>query len=248
MFARNLYPVCRLRGKMNYYHLRRILVFFLVLFFTLEASAQTKLRYEYKVKYGFVTAGSALLEFDATTSDSLISRFTIKSSSWLSRLWKLNDSIESTFDLTHNRLMSHKKRIHEGKYHRDYKVQFSWDDSVVTINEKQEVLANQHFLDIPTLLYSMRATELKVGDTLIYALFDGQNAGRLSLLIQKIEPIEVHGNKIPAYVLIPLERSRKADQNELSLSIWLSADKPHYPVQLAIATRFGNAIMTLEDD
>ena len=219
-----------------------LMTLFLIVLFA-ESSAQS--RYIYKVKYGFLTAGSARLEFN-TVSDTLLSRFSIKSSPWLSRLWKLNDSIESSYDLSSERLITHHKRIREGKYHREYNAVFSWEDSLVTVNTKPMALVFPNLLDIPSLLHRLRQVELTVGDTLIYHLFDGQGTGRLSLLIQKMESVEVNNRKVSTFVMIPLERNQKADENDLSLSIWLSANAPHDPVRLAIETRYGSAIMTLE--
>lgn len=218
-----------------------------LLLIVLVAESSAQVRYAYKVKYGFVTAGSARLEFD-TIDETLLSRFSIKSSPWLSRLWKLNDSIESSYSLSRKRLLTHHKRIREGKYHRDYKAFFSWEDSLVTVNAKTDILRDPTLLDIPSLLHMLRQAELAVGDTLIYHLFDGHATGNLSLHIQKMESLEVNNRDIPTYVLIPLERNQKVEENELFLSIWLSAKLPHDPVQLAIETRYGNAVMTLEDD
>lgn len=204
-------------------------------------------RYDYSVKYGFIKAGHARLEFDKD-QHLLWSRFTVQSSPWLARLWKLDDAIESTYDLESSRLMTHKKQIREGKYKRDYQVSFDWQDSVITINENRKAMTYPRLRDIPSLLYHLRQIQLAVGDTLIYMLFDGRSTGRLSLHIQEMERINVDGNRIPAYVLRPLERSEKAEENELFLSIWLSANQPHIPVQLAIETRYGDAVMTLQNN
>ena len=216
-----------------------------VLAFITTASAQE--RYSYKVKYGFITAGSARLEFN-NVNELLASRFSIESSRWLSRLWKMDDSIESSYDILSGRLLTHNKRIREGKYKRDYRAQFNWDDSLVMVNQDTTQLINAHLLDIPSLLHQMRRISLTVGDTLVYDLFDGHSVGRLSLHIQKMERIEVSNRKIQAFILRPLERNDKAEANKLYLSIWLSATTPHIPIQLSIQTRYGDAVMTLETD
>ncbi|MCF7800620.1 MAG: DUF3108 domain-containing protein [Candidatus Marinimicrobia bacterium] len=201
--------------------------------------------YNYTVKYGFIKAGHARLEFDQI-EQRLQSRFTIQSSRWLSRLWKMDDAIESTYNLTTGELLTHKKRIREGKYKRDYQVTFDWQDSLISINDDQQVMKHARLKDIPSLLYHMRGVPLEVGDTLFYTLFDGRSTGRLSLHIQAMEHIHVDGNKIPAYELRPLERSEKAEENDLFITIWLSVKEPHIPVQLSIDTRYGDAVMTLQ--
>ncbi|MCF7796525.1 MAG: DUF3108 domain-containing protein [Lentisphaeria bacterium] len=204
-------------------------------------------RYEYTVKYGFIKAGHARLEF-SRHDNRLQSHFTIQSSPWLSRLWKMDDAIESSYDLDTDQLLTHSKRIREGKYKRDYQVSFNWQDSLILINNNPRAMHHDRLKDIPSLLYHLRTIPLQVGDTLVYMLFDGRVTGRLSLHIQTMQRIQVDGEKIAAYELRPLERSEKAEENELFITIWLSAAEPHIPVQLSVDTRYGDAVMTLQGE
>ncbi len=203
--------------------------------------------YRYKVRYGFVSAGSASLEY-RIKPDSLSSRFVIRSSSWLSHLWRLNDSIESEYDLLHKRLISHTKHIREGRYKKNYTARFFWEKALLTVNKDSLHLENTALVDVPSLLYRLRQTRFTVGDTVRYSIFDGRSQARLSLWIEKMERIDVGSSSVLSYLLQPLERTEKADENELYLKLWLSADKPHIPVQMAIATRFGNVVMVLVTD
>lgn len=220
---------------------------FLFLMLWTTGSLWAQGRYDYIVKYGFVKAGHARLVFEKE-GQRLQSRFTIQSSAWLSRLWKMDDAIESIYDLEAEQLLTHNKRIREGKYKRDYRVTFNWQDSLIYINDAKKPIEYTRLKDIPSLLYHLRSIPLQVGDTLVYMLFDGRATGRLSLHIQAMQRIHVDKQKIPAYELRPLERSQKAEENELFITIWLSASEPHIPVQLSVDTRYGDAVMTLQRD
>ena len=83
--------------------------------------------YSFKVKYGMMPAGSAKLSYQKENG-ILQGSLNIKSSSWLSTLWTLADSIESVYNLETNRLQNHTKAIHEGSFHRNYEVVFGDSD------------------------------------------------------------------------------------------------------------------------
>ncbi len=209
----------------------------------LPAQAQT---YSFKVKYGMVNAGAAKLVHqvkDGILKSSLV----IESSPWLSNLWTLSDSIISEYRIETARLEQHTKAIHEGKYHRNYRVSFD-DSNKVDINGKVKVVETEGLTDIPSLLFELSRTKFIDDDTLNYHIWDGRGHGVLNLHVEKtgkpklFKPFAEQGWK-----LTPLNSSKKSRENKIQMSMLYSKSYPHKPLRIEISTKYGNVIMRLEN-
>lgn len=203
--------------------------------------------YSFKVKYGMIHAGSAKLSYQSDQG-MLTGKLTIKSSPWLSSLWSLADSIESTYNLNSNRLEKHIKAIHEGSYNRNYDVVFS-DSNTVSVNGKEKALEIQGLYDLPSLLYKLSDIRFSHGDTLHYALWDGKSYGILRMVVEKVKgPSLFNPFSSVGWKLTPLSSSRKSRENQIRLELLLSQSTPHTPKRIEINTKYGKVIMQLEND
>jgi hypothetical protein len=214
----------------------------IILLSTTGASTET---YIYKVKYGPVHAGMATL-IHTVEENVLRSIFVIESSPWLSTLWTLSDTVITEYIIDVERLVRHSRSIHEGSYHRNYEVSFN-DSNQAIVNGKEKEVEVQGLRDIPSLLYNLSLTRFHHGDTLQYRMWDGRGSAELQLLVKKVDkpplfkPFEKKG-----WRLTPLNSTRKSRANQIQLSMLYSKSFPHVPLEIEIATKYGNIQMSLE--
>ncbi len=217
----------------------------LLLIFLLTAGQVVGQDFNFRVKYGMIQAGTARIR-QHIEDGILISNLHIKSSPWLTNLWSLSDSIKSVYEIESGRLLSHTKAIHEGSYHRNYKV-FFVDSNRVSINGKERVLDTQSLRDIPSLLFDLSRMNFINGDTLQYRLWDGQSFGILDLLVERIAgPSLFHPFAESGWRLTPLSSNKKSRENRIQLALLLSGNQPHRPLRIEIDTKYGNILMRLE--
>lgn len=217
------------------------------LLFCLLASTGLAQKYEYKVKYSLVQAGTAEL-IQSINDGVLSSQLSIWSSPWLSNLWEMADSIRSDYIIESGQLINHTKAIHEGGYHRRYDVFFLENDQV-QINDKIKEVAWQDMLDVPSLLYVLSRTKFNEGDTLVYKLWDGRGYGDLELLVERQggRSLRKPFGEEKAWQLNPLSSTEKSRANEIKLNIQLSLGFPHVPERIEIDTKYGAVQMKLVD-
>ena len=207
--------------------------------------AQTQ-HYSYKIRYGMIQAGHADLSY-YQVADTVNGFLSIKSSPWLSSVWSLADTIENRFEITENRLLSHRKSVNQGKYNRRYQVNFPSNDTAM-VNSKP-VAIDGPVMDVPQLIHSLRYMDLEPGDTLFLSIWDGKESGDLTLLVKKptisldLNPL----TKPPKILeLRPLESTRKSREHGLRLKLHVRDSKPHDPERIEIETRYGNLEMLRE--
>jgi len=210
--------------------------------FTHSAISQT---YTYKVRYGLVQAGKAQL-VHTIEEGRLNSFFSIESSPWLSKLWTLSDSIHTEYELASEKLIRHRKAIHEGNYHRNYTVTFA-DSNQAVVNGNPKSIVTHELKDIPSLLYHLSNSRFNHGDTLNFLVWDGRGSGTLMLLVEKIgKPTLFKPFNEPGWRLTPLNSTRKSRANQIRLSMLYSRAYPHIPLRIEIDTKYGSVQMRKE--
>lgn len=214
----------------------------LILCLPFELAAQS---YHYRVKYGPVIAGTAIVTHEVD-GDILRGDMRITSSPWLSNLWTLSDSIMGRYDLKRMRLIDHYKAIHEGNYHRNYKVQFS--DSTVLVNNEEIEEDITGMYDLPSLLYHLSRSAFTDGDTLDFTLWDGKSYGNLTVKVEKLgRPTLLNPFPDRGWKLRPLTSTEKSREHQLELTLLFSTNYPRLPVRIHIDTKYGELVMKLED-
>lgn len=214
----------------------------LSLFLLILADSAISQTYSYKVRYGLVQAGKAQLTHEIEDG-RLKSFFSIESSPWLSKLWMLSDSVYTVYELDSEKLIKHRKAIHEGNYHRNYSVTFA-DSNQVMVNGKAKTVKTKGLKDIPSLLYHLSNIRFNHGDTLSFQVWDGRGSGTLMLLVEKIgKPTIFKPFNESGWRLTPLNSTRKSRANQIQLSMLYSRTYPHIPLRIEINTKYGNVQM-----
>jgi Protein of unknown function (DUF3108) len=186
-------------------------------------------------------------------------RVEAKSSKILDLVWKMRDTITSTFDAkalapSHFKFSQREnaKVIDtEARYNGSTK---SWAVNRQQVGRKPQIYEfdSQNTLDPITAVYVARSVDFKVGDRLYFNIFGGRYRYLLELLVERTEPVELESGKVvEAYKIIPfIQNTTKGGYAERlnEATIWISADERRLPIKLSSKITFGSVYMELIQD
>ena len=186
-------------------------------------------------------------------------RVDAKTSGALDLIWKMRDTISSTFDavaLTPAHFVFSQR---ENAKVIDTEAKFDHRTKRWVVNRQQigKQTKNYQFesnntLDPITAVYLARSTEYKVGDKLYFKVFGGRYQYLLELFVEKKEPVELESGKtVEAYRIVPriqniTKRGYAGRVNEAI--IWISADDRRVPIKMSSKVIFGTVHLELIDD
>jgi hypothetical protein len=181
-----------------------------------------------------------------------------KSSGMLDFIWKMRDTITSTFDAKALSPARFTFSQRENSKVIDTEARLDHTRKRWAVNRQQAgkrpniyEFDAQNTLDPITAVYLARSVDFKVGDRLYFRIFGGRYQYLLELLVEKKEPIELTAGKIEAYRIVPriqnLTKNGYAERlNEAT--IWISADERRLPVRLSSKIAFGSVHLELVQD
>jgi len=183
-------------------------------------------------------------------------RVDAKTSRFLDLIWKMRDTITSTFDAkslapSHfNFRQRENSRVIETDAKYDHGTR-RWAVNRQQVGKRAKIYQfdSDNTLDPITAVYLARSTDFKVGDRLYFKIFGGRYHYLLELLIEKKEPVELEsGNVVEAYRIIP--RIQNTTKNGYAgrfndAVIWLSADQRRLPIKLSSKIVFGSVYLDL---
>ncbi len=186
-------------------------------------------------------------------------RVDAKTSGALDMIWKMRDTISSTFDavaLTPAHFVFSQR---ENSKVIDTEAKFDQRTKRWAVNRQQvgKLTKNYQFesnntLDPITAVYLARSTEYKVGDKLYFKVFGGRYQYLLELHVEKKEPVELESGKtVEAYRIVPriqniTKRGYAGRVNEAT--IWISADERRVPIKMSSKVIFGSIHLELVED
>jgi hypothetical protein len=181
-----------------------------------------------------------------------------KSSGMLDFIWKMSDTITTTFDAKALSPARFTFSQRENSKVIDTEARLDHTRKRWAVNRQQAgkrpniyEFDAQNTLDPITAVYLARSVDFKVGDRLYFRIFGGRYQYLLELLVEKKEPIELAAGKIEAYRIVPriqnLTKNGYAERlNEAT--IWISADERRLPVRLSSKIAFGSVHLELVQD
>jgi len=186
-------------------------------------------------------------------------RIEAKSSRVLDLIWKMRDTIRSTFDakaLSPLRFTFNQKEnsrvIDTDARHDSTAKRWAVNRQQVGKRPQSYEFESQNTLDPITAVYLARSVDFKVGDRLYFKVFGGRYRYLLELFVEKKEPVTLESGKtIEAYRVIP--RIQNITKNGYAsrlneATVWLSADERRLPIKLSSKIAFGSVYMELIDD
>ena len=186
-------------------------------------------------------------------------RVEAKSSKMLDLIWKMRDTITSTFDAKALAPSHFKFSQRENAKVIDTVARYdgstkSWAINRQQVGKKPQIYEfnSQNTLDPITAVYVARSVDFKVGDRLYFNIFGGRYCYLLELLVECKEPVELESGKVvEAYKIIPfIQNTTKGGYAERlnEATIWISADERRLPIKLSSKITFGSVYMELIQD
>lgn len=211
----------------------------------------------YTLGWQFITAGEATLEvLPDEIIDGLRVRsfdFQAKTRKTMDHIFKVRDKLSSLAEYNVTRSLGYSKIQREGKTKRDISVDFDWPNMKAHYYEaikgrRRVTPILENTLDPLSAFYFIRNQQFDVGSVLKGPLTDGKKCEITEVKVVKREHIKVNGKKYDTFKLEPnlkniggvFEKDKKS-----KLSIWVTADHRHIPVQLKSKVAVGNFVAEL---
>lgn len=186
-------------------------------------------------------------------------RVDAKTSGALDLIWKMRDTISSTFDAgaltpTHfvfSQRENAKVIDTDAKFDQRTK---RWAVNRQQVGKRTKIyqFESNNTLDPITAVYLARSTEFKVGDKLYFKVFGGRYQYLLELSVEKKEPVEMESGKtVEAYRIVP--RIQNITKNGYAgrvneATVWISADERRVPIKMTSKVLFGNVHLELIEE
>jgi hypothetical protein len=185
-------------------------------------------------------------------------RVEAKTSRALDLIWRMRDTISSTFDA--KALLPSRFTFAQRENSRviDTEARFDpatkqWAVNRQQVGKKPRVyyFDSNNTLDPITAVYLARSTDFKVGDKLYFKVFGGRYQYLLELFVEKKEPVSMKSGKtVEAYRIIP--RVQNITKNGYAsrfneATIWISADERRMPIKMSSKIAFGTVQLELAD-
>ena len=185
-------------------------------------------------------------------------RVEAKTSRALDLIWRMRDTISSTFDakaLLPSRFtfaQRENSRVINTEAHFDPATK-QWAVNRQQAGKKPRVyyFDSNNTLDPITAVYLARSTDFKVGDKLYFKVFGGRSQYLLELFVEKKEPVSIKSGKtVEAFRIIPrvqnITKSGYASRFS-EATIWISADERRLPIKMSSKIAFGTVQLELAD-
>jgi hypothetical protein len=186
-------------------------------------------------------------------------RVEAKSSRVLDWIWKMRDTITSTFDARALEPSRFTFRQRENSKEIDTEARFVEATQRWAVNREQKgkkpriyEFDSQNTLDPITAAYMARAVDFKIGDRLYFKVFGGRYQYLLELRVAGREPVQLpSGKSVEAYKIIPFVQNLTKNGYAARLNeatVWISADERRLPIKLSSKITFGTVELELIDD
>lgn len=186
-------------------------------------------------------------------------RVEAKTSRALDWIWKMRDTILSTFDakaLSPSRFSFHQR---ENSRVIDTEARYVESSKRWMVNRQQAgkrprvwEFNSQNTFDPLTAVYLARSLEFKPGDRLYFNVFGGRNQYLLEINVDRKERVTLSsGKSIDAFRIIPRLQNITKDGYAERMNeavIWISADERRIPVKLSSKIKFGNVQLELIEE
>jgi len=192
-------------------------------------------RMEFVVSFGLLDIGRATLEVGG---ESLLRGRPVleisnqaRSATWVDRIFKIRDRVDSEMDRDRLYSLGFRKRIHEGNYRREMRADYFQDRGVASYDDGDvELRPGSH--DILTALYLLRTLSLEPGMHLGIPLHDDKKNYLVNVDVLRQESVETELGELDCVVLEPKLKSGGIFNKAGRLWIWISQDDRKMIVQM----------------
>ncbi len=196
---------------------------------------------DYDVKFGVLRVGSGSMEVkDIVEVRGRPSWHTVFTITGGVPLFRVNDRMESWFDVfTLNSRRFH-QRISEGNYKRNRLYEFFPERSVFRENDGPEEESVSNPLDDASFLYFVRTIPLEVGKTYEVPRYFNPKSNPVRIRVLRKEKIRVPAGEFETVVVQPTFQSRGIFAEDGRAEVWITDDPWRMMVQMKTRLSFGS--------
>jgi hypothetical protein len=202
---------------------------------------------EFNVYFEFVRGGTSRMSVDSAEIDGhtcfhFVS--TAKSTRMVDTFYKVRDRVESWQDIDGSFSRRYNKRLREGRYKSDKRVEYLPEDSLAVMFRKKDADAETlsvkgKVFDVLSAFYEVRTRPLEVGKVISIELFDVDKYYTLEVNVLRRETTKVPAGKFDCFVIEPRLKSEGLFRREGSMHVWITADDHRMPVLMRSRLYFG---------
>ncbi|MBD3349129.1 MAG: DUF3108 domain-containing protein [Candidatus Eisenbacteria bacterium] len=211
-------------------------------------------RLVFDIKYGFIGAGTAVIgipemvELGGRECYRILS--VAESNAFISTFFPVRDVVESHFDARDLRSLRFEKHLREGSF-RDHEVVVFDQERHVAIYEERDddrlVSLSLDAHDILTSLYYVRLMDLDVGRPVYIENHADEKNYPLRINVLRRERVSVPAGTFDCIVVEPVMRVAGLFRHKGSLTVWLTDDDLHMPVQMRSKVMIGSISAVLSE-
>jgi hypothetical protein len=213
---------------------------------------------KYRIHYGLLNAGFATLEVKNSNYNGRKHFHVVgegSSSGAVRAFYKIDDRYESYIDASNFKPSKFVRKINEGGYVRDQVFTFDHQKKIVEINDKEEKkVTYQEFQgnvqDLLSAFYYLRnydTEDLKTGDYINVDVFMSDGTYKFKLKILGRETMESKFGKIKCLKIRPYVQSGRIFKESESVTMWVTDDDNHVPIQIKAELTVGSLKADLYD-
>lgn len=208
-----------------------------------------KERLEFSVSWGFITAGSAVMEVTELTKLGpnkcyhIVS--TAKSNKFFSTFFKVEDRVESYMDIYSLFPWKFEKHLREGGFRAERLVIFDQEKNLA-YEGKDTIKVPPYVQDILSTFYYVRTQDLKVGNSLFVENYADRKNYSLEVKVLRKERVKVEAGTFDCLVVEPILKSVGLFQQKGKLTVWLTDDERKMPVLMKSKVAIGSVATELK--
>ena len=194
-------------------------------------------RFVFDIKYGFVSAGTAVLGIPDLVRERGRECYRIlsvaESNAFFSVFFRVRDVAESRVDARELVPLRFEKHLREGDFRADDVIVFDHDRHIAIYPRKGKdrlVPLALDAQDILSSLYYVRMMDLKVGQRVFIENHADKKNYPLEIRVLGKERIEVPAGEFDCIVVEPKMRTAGLFRHRGALTVWLTDDRLHLPV------------------
>ncbi|MFQ5627242.1 MAG: DUF3108 domain-containing protein [bacterium] len=190
---------------------------------------------EYRIRYGPIMAGNSRLSIPGAVLYNGHPAYKIVSEAWsnsfFSRLYKVQDRVESITDARGIFSWHFKKRLREGSFKQDIEIKYDQVNHL-TFVEKDTLQVTPFVLDVLASMYYVRTLDIAPGDTILIDHQDNRKLYPLKIVVHSREKVKIKAGKFNCLVVEPFLREPGLFKQRGSLVIHMTDDHRKIPVKM----------------
>lgn len=198
-------------------------------------------RLEFDLKFSWKSVGTGVMEVkeieDVRGRPTWHTVFTIKGGI---PFFRVDDTMESWFDVFTLNSMRFHQRISEGNYKRTRLYELFPERAVFRENDKEEEESVTNPLDDGSFLYFVRTIPLEVGKTYEVPRYFNPKANPVRIRVLRKETIKVPAGEFQTVVLQPQFQSRGIFSEDGKAEVWITDDPYRMMVQMKSSLKVGS--------